>query len=495
MRRAIFVWPAISTQVPILRQQLAEHGISLEDVQPELTPDTVARIQDSQVDVVLLTDWAIAESGYGLREFVRDLLGAWQGAEDDRFIAVLSQKPAGDEIYSWLASRGVFNLASVAGKEELSIEDVVRLLSRRYRPTDPDVAALIDPAMAEQLRREAPKADGRKDADAAAAASHAPRQNSRLRMLRRGREGESAQRTLRPERPARQEGTEEQGQTGDAATEPVVHRAEGDQAHATASTGGGRATAGRPTIQRGSGRLYVVAGYKGGIGRTTAAASLAALLAGQGLRVAAGDLHWELPTLGAHFGVECVASGPGWEAICTGRLPDTLPNRWGVTVIPAPNGFTCRVEELQAGLRLLTQHFDAVILDLPPSPWDTAFRAAVAEADRVIVITTNDPVTVECNTKLIEIMARDLAVQLVRVVVVGMGWTEVTGGVPVDIVREALGAPATVWAGAVGFDAPAAIQALAGGMPLSLSRPALWEPIVNVLTGSAKVRTAARTAS
>ncbi|GAB6875571.1 nucleotide-binding protein [Thermaerobacter litoralis] len=504
MRRVVIVWPSLSTMTSSLRMRLAEHGLTLDEVEPDISPDVVARIVDMGCDVVLVADWTPGQPGYGFREFARDLVHQWASADPERrLLAVISQQPAGAELYNWLASRGVYNIATAAGKERIGIEDLVRLMTQRFRPTDPAVLALIDPAYAESLkqapaegiRREPAAANGTGPAGVSAPGKGrivAIRKLAQKASASPAPAQDAAGRKPVPPPSRRQEpadaapASDDSPKVGNRPAHPAGRQAT-KEASVAGTTEGVRPAS--PYGQRGSGRIYVVAGYKGGVGRTTAAASIAALLAGQGLRVAAGDLHWEMPTLGAHFGLESVAAGPGWEAICTGYVPKDLPSRWGVTVIAAPNGYTCQVDDLRAGLRRLTQEFDAIVLDVGPSPWDTAFRAAAVEADRIVVMTSNDPITVEANTRLVELLAAELGVQMVRVLAAGMAWRDQAGGVPVDLVREALGAPATVWAGVVPSDPTSAMQALAGGTPMGLVAPAAWEPLIQALTGQSGRKT------
>lgn len=149
-----------------------------------------------------------------------------------------------------------------------------------------------------------------------------------------------------------------------------------------------------------AGRLIVVAGFSGGVGRTTAAANLAAGLAALGLRVSALDLSLPAPALAAHLGLRAFAPGR-WRALAAGEshhtvlVPAPVGEAAGIRLLPGPEREErCGLPAPEVLARLtetLRAEDDAVVADLSPDP-DCPFARALAErADAAVFVLTPAP--------------------------------------------------------------------------------------------------------
>lgn len=438
MRRLFVVWTGFADRLDRFREQVAKYGLSLapDDFEPEITRGIVDRVRDGNIQTVLIAEWSVASADYSFQQLIQDLIAEMRDREDF-LIACLSQRPPGDPLYGWLASRGVTNLFAADATQQIRLKHLVRLCTERMDARDPDIARLIDPSLA-QSEPTTPERDDETGGDEPG-----------------GGNGEGGRRRFRkpaPAPPMQREGREPRGD-----------RAGSGEVEASG---------------KGPARIVAVGGYKGGVGRTTVAASLAARIASvRGERVAAVDLHWDVPMLACHFGFEPVVPAAAWQELCHGRLPE-LPRKYGVAVLAAPGGLDCDAEELRAALERLSRHYDCIVLDMPPNPFDPAARVVAAIADRWILVTNNDPVTVERNAWCLRVFRAEYGLPAQRLGAVGNLWEpDGAGAVPEEIVAATLGSPEVLWLGHVPRVTVQAMTALAAGMPLALAVPDAWAPI------------------
>lgn len=142
--------------------------------------------------------------------------------------------------------------------------------------------------------------------------------------------------------------------------------------------------------------IAVVTSGKGGVGKSTVCAGLAFALAKQGQRVLLIDTDAGLRSLDYMLGVadrtvfdladilsrECDPQ----SAIYQSPLCENL------FVIPAPaTPIVIDPEEMRYLCGGLAEHYDTVLIDCPAG-LGSGFRAAVAAADRAILVTTPDPI-------------------------------------------------------------------------------------------------------
>lgn len=230
-----------------------------------------------------------------------------------------------------------------------------------------------------------------------------------------------------------------------------------------------------------AGRLVVVAGFSGGVGRTTAAANLAAGLAAWGLRVSALDLSLPAPALAVHLGLRGFAPGR-WRALAAGEshhavlVPAPVGEAAGLRLLPGPGREERRdlpAPEALAGLaETLRDEDDAVVADLSPDP-DCPYARALAErADAAVFVLTPAP---------------DAAARF-RAVLAAPPWGVDRARGFLFVNREDrghLGVDGQALAGRLGVPACAAAapyapqpyaNALTGGLPLVLSPCAEGEP-------------------
>lgn len=144
-------------------------------------------------------------------------------------------------------------------------------------------------------------------------------------------------------------------------------------------------------------RVITIANQKGGAGKTTSAAALAAMLAGDGFRVLCIDLN-DQGDFGDTLGAAATPSGAGSIGLFTGAdvlklIKDTdLPR---VEVIPAGEDIALLDMKLEAqgrerallmkkALEPLKRAYDFIVIDAPGS-FNTAMLNALAAANVIII--------------------------------------------------------------------------------------------------------------
>lgn len=146
----------------------------------------------------------------------------------------------------------------------------------------------------------------------------------------------------------------------------------------------------------------VIAGYslKGGVGKTTLVRFLAHGLQERGLEVVMVDLDFFSPDLAIMEGFTA-ASPPvhniaEWDALTGRKLDKQAVKEWidiledGVCLLSAPptlqEAIVLKDETIRYVIDTMRMHFDAVLLDLSPSPNDPATVAGLQLADQILLI-------------------------------------------------------------------------------------------------------------
>lgn len=146
-----------------------------------------------------------------------------------------------------------------------------------------------------------------------------------------------------------------------------------------------------------------LASLKGGVGKTTIAASLASSLASQGKKVLVVDANYSAPNLGLHMDLIC----PGetiHDVLHGGKISAATYSQYGVDLIPGNFLYNREVNPLKLRSRLnhVRKSYDFVILDSAPSLNDELFSVLYA-ADELFLISTPDYPTLSCAIKLARI--------------------------------------------------------------------------------------------
>lgn len=163
-------------------------------------------------------------------------------------------------------------------------------------------------------------------------------------------------------------------------------------------------------------QIILVTSFKGGVGKTTVSANLAASLAGRSKKVLVCDCDLESRCLDMVLGVEnqplfniCDAvSGrcDVQDAICRHERMEQL---W---FMPAPAFYPEAVGSKQTdelftpetvktfltSVSALPEHFDTIICDLPARP-DGLYRSLVPAADKIIVVSLHNAVSIRAAEK------------------------------------------------------------------------------------------------
>ena len=158
------------------------------------------------------------------------------------------------------------------------------------------------------------------------------------------------------------------------------------------------------------GSLTVVTSGKGGAGKSTVTAGLGCALAKQGQKVLLVDADAGLRSLDLMLGISGAVQDMAdvflgnCEPI---RAVYPSPICAGVFVIPAPVSLErlCTPEDMRRLCRGFARHYDTVLIDCPAGV-GSGFKAAIAGADRAIVVTTPDMVCAR-DAKIVSRLLRD----------------------------------------------------------------------------------------
>lgn len=140
-----------------------------------------------------------------------------------------------------------------------------------------------------------------------------------------------------------------------------------------------------------SGLVAAVLGFRGGAGRTTAAACLAVAAARAGRRALAVDLSLPAPALHAQFGLP-PAERP-WYPLAGAALP--AADALGVGVLALP-GLRTRAaalpseDDIASVLELAASSWDVVAVDAPADPLSPAVYQAAVRADAGVLVAGQD---------------------------------------------------------------------------------------------------------
>ena len=153
--------------------------------------------------------------------------------------------------------------------------------------------------------------------------------------------------------------------------------------------------------------IILITSFKGGVGKSTAAANIASKLARSGKRTLLCDLDFDLGTLDLITGCEdrvlfdvCDAvSGKRDADDCTVKFPSN-PNLF---LLPAPFKNTDAVEpgEFAEKLKEICDKYDYAILDTPGAD-SPALSAAKTFSDLAIVVSTHNPTSIRGAEKTAE---------------------------------------------------------------------------------------------
>lgn len=126
---------------------------------------------------------------------------------------------------------------------------------------------------------------------------------------------------------------------------------------------------------------------KGGVGKTTAAVSIAVVLASSGLKAVICDFNMAAPDIATFFNLKPSCGIEKAPEDIDSVLIKAADNLW---VLPGPTGITSRQftgDELLGIVKLLQKKFDVVVADTPPEPWTKGYMHKVfSYADLVYAV-------------------------------------------------------------------------------------------------------------
>ncbi len=256
---------------------------------------------------------------------------------------------------------------------------------------------------------------------------------------------------------------------------------------------------GRPATRHTTRGVYAVASGKGGVGKTTVAANLAAAIAELGYDVAVVDADLGMANLDTFLGL--AADGPTLEDVLAGTAPvgdATYSVSDRLTVVPGGTDLDTytqtETEELRTVVARLRERAEYVFLDIGAGiSYETVLPLEVV--DGVLLVTTADPAALENVETTLAVIdragTRPVGTVLNRqydddtrpqTVTADMG-VEVLGTIPAaGVVREALDAGTPVVDHAPGSSVAGAFRRLAGQFigtdqaPTSATDPAVSDP-------------------
>lgn len=141
----------------------------------------------------------------------------------------------------------------------------------------------------------------------------------------------------------------------------------------------------------GAGLVVAVLGFRGGAGRTTAAACLAVAAAKAGRRALAVDLSLPAPALHAQFGLP-PAERP-WYPLAGAALPAADALGVGVLALPGLRARAAALpseDDIASALELAACSWDVVVVDTPADPLSPAVYQATARADAAVLAVGQD---------------------------------------------------------------------------------------------------------
>ena len=144
------------------------------------------------------------------------------------------------------------------------------------------------------------------------------------------------------------------------------------------------------------GQVIAVTSGKGGTGKTTVCAGVAACLAAEGYRVLCVDADMGLRTLDISLGMAELAP-ISFADVLSGRYSlseatphPEIPDLYLLTAPGAERPEVIRFEDFGALLETVREYFDFCLIDAPAGIGD-GFHFAARYADRVLIVSTPDP--------------------------------------------------------------------------------------------------------
>lgn len=177
----------------------------------------------------------------------------------------------------------------------------------------------------------------------------------------------------------------------------------------------------RRAVKR-SGRVFVLTySNKGGVGKTTAAVSLALTLAEGGVPTVLCDFDLAAPDIASYFdlkpkqGIEKLAEGVGARSLLLGVSGELY-------VLPGPvgTGISCFTgKELARAVEELLDEFPVVVGDTPPAPWEKEFLHGIfASADLVYAVVDQSKFSVrETETYAPTLLLMGVRPEAIRIIV------------------------------------------------------------------------------
>lgn len=246
-------------------------------------------------------------------------------------------------------------------------------------------------------------------------------------------------------------------------------------------------------------QLIPVVGAKGGVGKTTVAVHLAALLAGAGLtRTAIADLAF------GNADVKVLLDVPDGPTVIdiardSGRAVDlAIHAESGLTVIGGPTrpeeAEQVSPEQLEGVVQTLRQQFEVLILDMPHDPTGDFLYHCIDRATVVLVVSTLDAAALKDTRQFLNVLKR-LNVKLAERVRLVLNRVRTDTTMDSRRAEDFLGLPV-----AAAFpDDPRAIDAAGfAGSPLTVGRPnhaitaACWQLAGQISPALARPATASR---
>lgn len=145
--------------------------------------------------------------------------------------------------------------------------------------------------------------------------------------------------------------------------------------------------------------ILAVVNNKGGVGKTTTAVHLAAVLAAEGKKVLAVDIDTQANLL-MHFFTNKIVNEQ--RAKQNGKALSPLQHTSGVTILPLSFWQTTQAQ-LTETIRNHATEYDFVVIDCPPS-LESRTNAALDAADKVLIPTEAEHFSVKGIQQLLSVM-------------------------------------------------------------------------------------------
>ncbi len=152
-------------------------------------------------------------------------------------------------------------------------------------------------------------------------------------------------------------------------------------------------------------RTIGIIAIKGGVGKTTISAALAADLANRhNKKVLLVDANFSAPNLGLHMDI--VSPEKTIHHVLSGKakIEHAIHSRYGVDVIPGSYVYEKNINplKLRARLREIESNYDFIVIDSSPSMNDEILSTILA-SDNLFVVSTPDYPTLSCSLRAAKI--------------------------------------------------------------------------------------------